>query len=206
MVDGGKQAGLKVDDPDTNAWDKPPASSRGLKGEAAQYATFCNNLRMLGTSPRRKNRGVPELSYVLPALKLHDPRWTEELLRRVVAAWNGASGMKDFPERIAALCDIAVARAVPGDEATYTGDRGPKWPKRPHRGTDANDTLRLGQMWDDMKKQNQRFKEFAAAMVERDCGWLPERVHALVDANRSEAQRKNFPLPQPSCTLPPTSR
>ena len=37
------------------------------------------------------------------------------------------------------------------------------------------------------------FKEFAAAMVAR--GWSPEQVHALVNANRSKAQRANFPLP-----------
>ena len=192
MVDGGGQAGVTVDNPDTNAWDKPPVSSKNLKGEDQHYAAFCNQLRMLGTSTRRPNTGKRQLPYVLAALKLHDPRWTEELLRRVVAAWNGASGMKDIDERIAALCDIAVARAVPGKEATYSGTGGPKWPKRGKK----DGTLRLGVLWKDMRTKNVRFKEFAAAMVER--GWLPEQVHALVDANRSDTQRENFPLPQTS--------
>ena len=183
---------MTPDDPDTNAWDKPPAPSKKLKGEAAQYASsFCNELRMLGTSTRRPNAGIIQLSYVLAALQLHDARWTEELLRRVVAAWQGASGMKDIGDRIAELCNIAVARAKPGKEATYSGDGGPKWPKRGKK----DDTLRLGNLWDNMKKENKRFKEFAAAMVARGCGWSHEQVHALVDANRSKAQRDRFPLP-----------
>lgn len=182
---------MKVDDPDTNAWDKPVVSSRVLKGEDKQYASFCNSLRMLGTSTRRPNRGLPELSYVLPALQLHDARWTEELLRRVVAAWKGASGMKDIDERIAALCDIAVARAKPGEEATYTGADGPKWPKTRNK----DDTLRLGDLWSNMTTKNVRFKEFVEAMAARDCGWSHEQVHALVNANRNEAQRDKFPLP-----------
>ena len=194
MVDGGKQAGIKVDDPDSDAWDKPPGSTKNLKGENKQYAIFCNELRMLGTSTTRKNKGVPELTYVLAALQLHDARWTEELLGRVVAAWKGASPQNDIAERIEALCKIVAARAVPGDKATYTGDGGPKWPQRPHRGKDANDTLRLGRLWDNMKVADVRFKEFAAEMVARGCGWSHEQVHALVDANRTEAARKNFPL------------
>jgi hypothetical protein len=189
MVDGGEQAGVTVDDPDSDAWDKPLMPNRALKAEAAQYAAFCNELRMLGRSTERPNRGVPQLSYVLAALKLHDPRWTEELLRRVVAAWKGASGMKDIAERIAELCNIAVARAKPGEEATYSGTGGPEWPKRGQK----DDTLRMGKFWDDMKNKNQRFKEFAAAMVAR--GWSHEQVHALVNANRTEAQRAKFPLP-----------
>lgn len=192
MVDGGKQAGVTVDDPDSNAWDKPAISNKGLNGEKQQYADFCNQLRSFGTSTRRPNTGKRQLPYVLAALKLHDPRWTEELLRRVVAAWNGASGKKDIAERIAELCNIAVARAKPGKEATYTGADGPKWPKRRHRGKDANDTLRLGKLWANMKMQNARFKEFAAAMAAH--GWSPEQVHALVEANRTGAQRAKFPL------------
>ena len=109
-------------------------------------------------------------------------------------AWKGASSRKDIDERIAALCDIAVARALPGDKATYSGDGGPKWLQR---GTNGKllpgDTLRLGQMWYNMKNGNKRFKEFAAAMVAR--GWSHEQVHALVHANRTEAQRAKFPLP-----------
>ena len=194
MVDGGKQAGVTVDDPDSNAWDKPFVSSRGRKGEDQQYATFCNQLRLLGTLPGRKNEGKMQLSYVLAALQLHDARWTEELLRRVVAAWKGASGEKDLPERIAALCNIAVARAVPGDEATYTGTGGPKWPVAT-KSKRSNDTLRLGNLWDNMKSKNLRFKDFAVAMVARGCGWSEKQVHALVNANRSEAQRAKFPLP-----------
>ena len=190
MVDGGKQAGVTVDDPDTNAWDKPVVSNKNLKGEDKQYATFCNEFRSLGSSTRRPNRGLPQLSYVLPTLQLHDTRWTEDLLRRVVAAWQGASGMKDFPERIAELCNIAVARAKPGKEATYTGDGGPKWPV--YTKTRSNDTLRLGDLWDNMKKKNQRFKEFAEEMVAR--GWSHEQVHALVNANRNETQQDKFPL------------
>ena len=194
MVDGGKQAGVTIDDPDTNAWEKPPAPSKKLNGEDAQYAIFCNELRGLGTSTRRKNRGLSQLSYVLAALQLHDPRWTEDLLRRVVEAWKGASGQKDIAERIAALCDIAVARAVPGKEATYKGDHEPKWPVDT-KSKRSNDTLRLGDLWVNMKSRNQNFKKFAAAMVARDCGWSPEQVHALVNANRSgEAARKKFPL------------
>ena len=203
MVDGGGQAGIKVDNPDTNAWDKPPTFSRVLKGEGRQYAVFCNLLRELGTSTTRPNRGLPQLSYVLAALKLHDPRWTEDLLRRVVAAWQGGSGHKDIAERIAALCNLVVARAVPGKEATYSGTGGPKWPVDT-KSKRSNDTLRLGDLWGNMKSKNKRFKEFAAAMVER--GWSYEQVHALVSANRSDTPRKKFPLPQPSCTLPPTSR
>ena len=134
-----------------------------------------------------------QLSYVLAALKLHDPRWTEDLLRRVVAAWQGASGMKDSPDRIAALCNIAVARAKPGEEATYSGDRGPKWPVYT-KSKQSNDTLRLGYLWDNMKSKNLRFKEFTAAMVARGCGWSEKQVHALVNANRSEAAQRNFPL------------
>ena len=196
MVDGGKQAGVTVDDPDTNAWEKPPVSSRGLKGEKAQYAIFCNELRMLGTSTARPNKGVPELSYVLAALQLHDARWTEELLRRVAAAWKGASPQNDIADRIAALCNLAVARAVPGKEATYTGDHEPKWPKRSTDGKPRpGDTLRLGNLWSNMKVANNSFKEFAAAMAARDCGWSEKQVHALVNANRSKAQRKKFPLP-----------
>lgn len=204
MVDGGKQAGVKVDDPDTNAWDKPRTCLNSLKGEDRQYATFCNQLRSLGRV--RKNRGVPELSYVLAALQLHDSRWTEDLLRRVVAAWQGASRQNDIAERIAELCNLAVVRAVPGQEGTYTGADGPEWPKLAQRGSHPDDTLRLGVLWKDMKNGNCRFKEFAAEMVARGCGWLPEQVHALVDANRTDTQRENFPLPQPSCTLPPTPR
>lgn len=190
MVDGGDQAGVTPDDPDSDAWDKPPASSSKKEGEDKHYAVFCSQFRQLGTSASRPNRGVPELSYVLPALQLHDARWTEDLVRRVAAAWKGASGMKDIAERIAALCDIAVARAVPGDEATYTGTGGPNWPV--YTKTRSNDTLRLGDLWDNMKSKNVRFKEFAVAMVAR--GWSHEQVHALVNANRSEAQRKKFPL------------
>ena len=192
MVDGGEQAGVTVDDPDSNAWDKPLASNKKLKDDDKHYATFCNQLRSLGHT--RKNRGAPELSYVLAALQLHDARWTEDLLRRVVAAWKGASGQKDIAERIAELCNIAVARAVPGDEATYTGTGGPNWPVYT-RSKRSNDTLRLGDLWVNMKSRNQNFKKFAAAMVARDCGWSPEQVHALVNANRSgEAARKKFPL------------
>jgi hypothetical protein len=194
IVDGGGQAGVTVDNPDTNAWDKPPTSNRVLQGEKKQYATFCNELRSLGTSTRRPNAGKRQLSYVLAALKLHDPRWTEEDVRRVAAAWKGASGMKDIAERIAALCDIAVARAKPGEEATYSGERGPKWPKR----TKKDDRLRLGTLWNDMKNGNFRFKEFVEAMVARGCGWSPEQVHALVHANRTEPQQENFPLASPS--------
>ena len=192
MVDGGGQAGVTPDDPDTNAWDKPAVYSGGLEGEEKKYAIFCDEFRGLGTSTRRKNKGVPELSYVLAALQLHDARWTEELLRRVVAAWQGASGMKDIVERIEALCDIAVARAVPGDEATYTGTGGPNWPVNT-KSKRSNDTLRVGDLWDNRKSKNKRFKELAVAMAAR--GWSPEQVHALVNANRSKAQRANFPLP-----------
>lgn len=188
MVDGGGQAGVTPDDPDTNAWDKPAVYSGGLEGEEKKYAIFCDEFRGLGTSTRRKNKGVPELSYVLAALQLHDARWTEELLRRVVAAWQGASGMKDIDERIAALCNIAVARAKPGEEATYTGADGPKWPKTRNK----DDTLRLGDLWSNMTSKNVRFKDFAVAMVAR--GWSHEQVRALVNANRSEAQRAKFPL------------
>jgi len=193
MVGGGDQAGVKVDNPDSNAWDKPATSNRNLKGEKQQYADFCNQFRMLGTVPRRPKTGIIQLRYVLAALQVHDPRWTEELLRRVVAAWNGASAMKDFPERIAELCKIAVERAVPGDKATYTGADGPKWPKTKHGSKPLpDDTLRVGPFWDNMKKANKRFKEFAAAMAAH--GWSPEQVHALVEANRSKARRGKFPL------------
>lgn len=184
---------MKVDDPDTNAWDKPPTFSGNLKGENRQYASFSNAFRQLGSSARRPNTGVPELSYVLAALQLHDPRWTEELLMRVVAAWKGASGMKDFPERIAELCNITVARAKPGKEATYTGNHEPKWPQRGSNGKRLpDDTLRLGDLWSDMKSKNKRFKEFAAAMAAH--GWSEKQVHALVEANRTGARRGKFPL------------
>tara|TARA_Y100000748_G_C15483178_1_gene483693 strand:+ start:991 stop:1545 length:555 start_codon:yes stop_codon:yes gene_type:complete len=182
---------VKVDDPDSNAWDKPAMPNRAFKGETAQYASFCNELRGLGSSTRRKNAGKRQLSYVLAALKLHDPRWTEELLRRVVAAWQSASAQKDIAERIAELCNIAVARAKPGEEATYSGTGGPKWPVDT-KSKRSKDTLRLGYLWDNMKNKNKRFKEFAEAMVAR--GWSEKEVHALVDANRSEAQRAKFPL------------
>ena len=188
MVDGGDQAGVTVDDPDSNAWDKPRTKSGGLEGEKKQYAKFCDNFKNAGSNK----------AYVLAALQLHDLRWTEADVDRVIAAWQGASGHKDIDERIAALCDIAVARAVPGDKATYSGDRGPKWPQRGAKGKDADDTLRLKKFfkfWENMKVANQRFKEFAAAMVARDCGWSHEQVHALVNANRTEAQRAKFPLP-----------
>jgi len=181
MVDGGDQAGVKVEDPDTNAWDKPVVKSSGLEGEAKQYASFCNNFKLFG-----RNK-----AYVLAALQLHDPRWTEPDVERVHQAWQGASSMKDIDERIAELCDIAVARAVPGDEATYKGDRGPKWPPN----ATGN---RVGNLWDSMKNGNFRFKEFVEAMVARGCGWSEKEVHALVHANRSEAQRKKFPLASPS--------
>jgi hypothetical protein len=96
--------------------------------------------------------------------------------------------MKDSDARIEALCEIAVARAVPGDESTYKGDRGPKWP--------PNSTgNRVGKLWDNMKHSNTRFKEFTVAMVAR--GWLPEQVHALVNANRSKTPREKFPLASP---------
>ena len=183
MVDGGDQAGVTVDDPDSNAWDKPPISAIRLEGEAKQYADFCNNFKKSGVNK----------AHVLAALQLHDARWTVAGLERVRAAWQDTSGIKDIAERIAALCKIAVARAVPGDKATYSGTGGPKWPKGT-KSKRSNDTLRLGSLWDSMKNKNQRFKEFAAAMVARDCGWSHEQVHALVNANRSETQRKKFPL------------
>ena len=183
MVDGGKQAGLKVDDPDSNAWDKPQYKSTWLEGEKKQYAKFCDHFRCRGSNK----------AHVLAALQKHDLRWTEADVERVIAAWKDTSGHKDIAERIAALCNIVVARAVPGDNGTYSGDHGPKWPKRGTNGKPLpDDTLRLGALWGSMKKANTSFKEFAAEMVER--GWLPEQVHALVDANRSAAQRAKFPL------------
>ena len=180
MVDGGKQAGVTPDDPDTNAWDKPQLVTQGVEGETKQYADFCNEFRKSG-----RNK-----AYVLAAIQKHDARWTVADVERVHQAWQGASGMKDIAERIAELCNIAVARAVPGDEATYTGADGPKWPRTRNK----DDTLRLGDLWGHMKTKNVRFKEFAAAMVARDCGWSHEQVHALVNANRNEAARAKFPL------------
>ena len=184
IVDGGTQAGVTPDDPDTNAWDKPQTGSGSLEGENAKCAIFCDNFRRAGT-----NKVI-----VLAALQVHDKRWTMAGVDRVRTAWQGASGMKDFPERIAALCKIAVARAVPGTEATYSGDHEPKWPQRgPSGKPQPGDTLRLGSLWYDMKNGNKNFKAFAAAMMER--GWSYEQVHALMDANRTEAARAKFPLP-----------
>ena len=80
IADGGDQDGVKVDDPDSTAWDKPPTSaSEHMTDEAKQYAKFCDNFRMRGSN----------IALVLAALQKHDPRWTRAGIERVVTAWKG---------------------------------------------------------------------------------------------------------------------
>ena len=80
IADGGDQDGVKVDDPDSTAWDKPPTSaSEHMTDEAKQYAKFCDNFRMRGSNT----------ALVLAALQKHDPRWTRAGIERVVTAWKG---------------------------------------------------------------------------------------------------------------------